>query len=57
MRVKLYGLEGKAYLKDGSVVHVRPVREEDYGALKDLYLSLSEESLQMRFSYSPTEEP
>lgn len=56
MRVKLYGLEGKAYLKDGSVVHVRPVREEDYGALKDLYLSLSEESLQMRFSYSPTEE-
>ncbi|WP_086975959.1 acetate--CoA ligase alpha subunit [Archaeoglobus fulgidus] len=56
MRVKLYGLEGEAYLKDGSVVRLRPVNEKDYEGLKDLYLSLSTESLKMRFSYTPSEE-
>jgi acetyl coenzyme A synthetase (ADP forming)-like protein len=44
---------GDVVLKDGSTVHVRPVRPEDEPGLFALFKSLSEESRAMRF-FAPT---
>ncbi len=55
MREKLYGIEGEVTLKDGTVIHVRPVRRDDEKALYEFYSSLSPKSLTMRFFSIPPE--
>jgi acetyl coenzyme A synthetase (ADP forming)-like protein len=47
--------EGDVVLRDGSTVHVRPIRPEDELALLDLFRSLSEQSRWLRF-FSPTKD-
>ncbi|HKP85246.1 MAG TPA: GNAT family N-acetyltransferase [Blastocatellia bacterium] len=47
--------EGDVVLRDGSTVHVRPIRPDDELALLDLFRSLSEQSRWLRF-FSPVKD-
>jgi acetyl coenzyme A synthetase (ADP forming)-like protein len=47
-------LEAEVVLRDGSTVHVRPVRPEDEGALLELFQGLSEEARTLRFFSAAT---
>ncbi len=46
-------LESDVVLKDGSTIRLRPIREEDSGALQEYYSKLSQESLFFRFFTIP----
>ena len=41
--------EGELVLRDGSTVHLRPVRAADHAALAEFYAGLSRESRRLRF--------
>ncbi|HWP28309.1 MAG TPA: hypothetical protein VNM50_02105, partial [Chloroflexota bacterium] len=47
-------LEADVVLRDGSTVHVRPVRPEDESALLQLFQGLSEEARTLRFFSATT---